>query len=96
MRYLGPMFYGNWSPNRDLNDDGTCGNADVNYATQFKDRNVRYWYLGTNFYPTGQLMYRSKTIFTFNNPHFQTHFAHILDFEPKIFQDAQVRLNPYY
>ena len=50
MRYLGPMFYGNWSPNRDLNDDGTCGNADVNYATQFKDRNVRYWYLGTDFY----------------------------------------------
>ena len=49
MRYLGPMFYENWSPNRDLNDDGTCGNADVNYATQFKDRNVRYWYLGMDF-----------------------------------------------
>ena len=46
MRYLGPHFYENWSPDRDLNDDGTCANADVNYATQFSDRNVRYWYLG--------------------------------------------------
>ena len=46
MRYLGPHFYQNWSPDRDLNDDGTCANAGVNYATQFADRNVRYWYLG--------------------------------------------------
>lgn len=46
MRYLGPHFYENWSPDRDLNDDGTCANADVNYATQFSDRNVRFWYLG--------------------------------------------------
>ena len=46
MRYLGPHFYGNWSPDRALNDDGTCADADVNYATQFSDRNVRYWYLG--------------------------------------------------
>ena len=46
MRYLGPHFYGNWSPDRALNHDGTCTDADVNYATQFSDRNVRYWYLG--------------------------------------------------
>ena len=40
------MFYDNWVASRDLNDDGTCANEDVGYATQFKDRNVRYWYLG--------------------------------------------------
>ena len=49
MRYLGPMFYDNWVASRDLNDDGTCANEDVGYATQFKDRNVRYWYLGMDF-----------------------------------------------
>ena len=46
MRYLGPPFYENWSPQRDMNDDGTCASDQVNYATQFSDRNVRYWYLG--------------------------------------------------
>ena len=48
MRYLGPMFYSNWHPTRDLAEDGTCAHQDVKFATQFKDRNVRYWYLGTS------------------------------------------------
>ena len=48
MRYLGPAFYRNWSPTRDLNEDGTCANEPVNFHTQFADRNVRYWYLGMN------------------------------------------------
>ena len=46
MRYLGPPFYENWSPDRDYGDQGQCISEQVNYATQFKDRGVRYWYLG--------------------------------------------------
>ena len=38
MRYLGPPFYENWKNERDLNEDGTCGSVDVNFATQFADR----------------------------------------------------------
>ena len=45
---MGPPFYENWKPERDLNEDGTCASKDVNYATQFSDKHVRYWYLGSN------------------------------------------------
>ena len=46
MRYMGPMFYGNWANTRDLAEDGTCANTPVNHAVNVADRNVRFWYLG--------------------------------------------------
>ena len=46
MRYMGPMFYEQWTNRHYLNEDGTCSSPDVNYALAVADRNVRFWYLG--------------------------------------------------
>ena len=48
MRYMGPMFYENWSEKRDIDENGNCASTDVQHALNVADRNVRFWYLGGN------------------------------------------------